>query len=173
MADSVAAQDAALADKAVSPETAFVLDAGDARFLAEVGMLAAAAGDVARAQTIFGALRLLRPDRAYPLVGLAVAWLNAGRAADAVRLLEDARLDDPQERSLVEAWRGLALQLAGHAAESRRVLALAAGMPGDGATLARQMLGLGQDDAASDCQRESAASSPISSLLTDGAAQWK
>ena len=128
--------------QAVSPETAFVLEADDARFLTEIGMLAAGRGDVRHADTIFNALRGLRPDRAYPLVGLAVARQNAGRAAEAARLLEDADLADPEERATARAWCGLALQLAGRGAESRRALADAAALPGDGGALARRMLGL-------------------------------
>ena len=131
----------AAGSQAVSPETAFVLEADDARFLTEIGMLAAGRGDVRHADTIFHALRRLRPERAYPVVGLAVARLNAGRANDAVRLLEDAVLADPQERAVVRAWCGLALQLAGRSAESLRVLAEAAALPGEGGSLARQMLG--------------------------------
>ena len=109
-------------------------------------MLAAGTGDLKRAGAIFGALCRLRPDRAYPLVGLAVAYLNAGRAADAVRLLEDARLQNPDERGVLLAWRGLALQLAGRSAESRRLFAEAAALPGEGARLARQMLGLPEEN---------------------------
>jgi thioredoxin-like negative regulator of GroEL len=144
MSDSVAAQRAVSPKKAVSEETAFVLEADDARFLTEVGMLAASSGDLSHADAIFNALRLLRPDRAYPLVGLAVARLNAGRAAEAVRLLDSVRLDDPEEHATVQAWLGLALQLAGRNAESRRLLTRAAEMPGDGAMLARRMLGLAE-----------------------------
>lgn len=122
-----------------------MLEADDARFLTEIGMLAAGRGNVQHADTIFDALRRLRPERAYPLVGLAVARLNAGRADEAARLLEDAVLADPQERAVVRAWCGLALQLAGRNAESRKALAEAATLPGEGGALARQMLG--QDDA--------------------------
>lgn len=131
--------------QAVSPETAFVLDADDARFLSEVGMLAAGRGDLARADAIFGALRQLRPGRAYPLVGLAVARMNAGRAAEAASLLDAGGMADDEERAVAQAWRALALQLAGHAAESRRLLDETAGMPGDGGRLARQMLGMEED----------------------------
>ena len=123
------------------PGAAFVLEADDARFLAEVGMLAAGRGDVPHADAIFDALRRLRPQRAYPLVGLAVARLNAGHAEDAVRLLETVALSDPEEHAVVRAWYGLALQLAGRNAESARVLTEAAVLPGDGGLLARQMLG--------------------------------
>lgn len=133
--------------EAVSAETAFVLEAEDARFLAEIGMLAAGRGDLGRADRIFGFLRQVRPERAFPLVGLAVARLNAGRAAEAARLLQGVDLADLSEQAVVQSWCGLALQLAGHGAESRRVLSLAAQQPGDGAVLARQMLGLAVDDA--------------------------
>lgn len=119
-----------------------MLEADDARFLTEIGMLAAGRGDVRRADPIFNALRRVRPDRAYPLVGLAVARLNAGRAAEAARLLEDVEFADPEEQALARAWCGLALQLAGRGAESRRALTDAAALPGEGAALARRMLGL-------------------------------
>ena len=122
-----------------------MLEAKDARMLAEVGMLAAGRGDLKRAETIFVGLRLLRPDRAYPLVGLAVARMNAGHAGDAAQLLEPIRLAEPEEQALVQAWRGFALQLAGRSAESQRVLSVAAASSGEGAVLARQLLGLPED----------------------------
>ncbi len=123
-----------------------MLDADDARFLAEVGMLAAGAGDVARADVIFGALRELRPGRAYPYLGLALARLAAGRAAEAAQLLERAPVDTA-ERGQLQAWHGLALQLAGRGAESRKVLQAAAGRPDEGAALARRLLGLDPEGA--------------------------
>jgi predicted Zn-dependent protease len=133
--------------QAVSMETAVVLLADDARLLAEVGFLAAGAGDAARAETIFSALRRLRPGQAYPAIGLAVAWLNAGRAPDAVRLLESAVLADSAERPLLDAWRGFALQLAGRSQESARLLEAVARGDGEGARLARALLGLPQEGA--------------------------
>ena len=131
-------------EAAVSPETAFVLDGDDARFLTEVGFLAAGAGDVARAGIVFGALRRVRPGRAYPLIGLAVAHMNAGQAADAVRLLEAAPAADDEERGLMQAWLGLALQVEGRRGESQRVLQSAATAQGEGAALARRLLGMNE-----------------------------
>jgi len=131
--------------EAASTEVAFVLDAREARFLTEVGMLAAGRGDVTRADKVFTFLRHQRPDRAFPLIGLAVARLNAGTPAEAVRLLQDIRLPDADEQGVVQSWCGLALQLAGRSAESRHVLHEAAQGRGDGAVLARQLLGLASD----------------------------
>ena len=122
-----------------------MLDKDDARLLAEIGMMAAGRGDLARADAIFGGLRLLRPERAYPLIGLAVARLNIDRAAEAAQLLESAVLAEPEEYALVQGWRGFALQLAGRSAESQRVLCKAATLSGDGARLAREVLGLTND----------------------------
>lgn len=124
-----------------------MLDAQDARLLTEIGMLAAEVGDVARADAIFGALRRVRPDRAYPYIGLVLARLAAGRAGEAVRLLEDAEIADLLERGVLHAWRGLALQLVGRSAESRKVLAEAAAMSGEGARMARRLLGLEEEEA--------------------------
>ncbi|KRC70302.1 hypothetical protein D3C87_406700 [compost metagenome] len=147
MNDSADISVSADAGEAVSLETAFALAADDARLLTEVGFLAAGAGDAARAETIFNALRRLRPAAAYPLIGLTVACLNAGRAPDAVALLESAAMADPGERALLDAWRGFALQLAGRNGESRRLLEAVAQGQGDGATLARGLLGLPAQDA--------------------------
>ena len=142
-----AAWPASAAAEAVSPETAFALAADDARLLTEVGFLAAGAGDAARAEAIFKALRRLRPGAAYPLIGLAVACLNSARASEAVALLESAVLADPGERALLDAWRGFALQLAGRNGESRRLLETVARGQGDGAQLARGLLGLPREGA--------------------------
>ena len=122
-----------------------MLDKDDARLLAEIGMMAAGRGDFVHAEAIFEGLRLLRPDRAYPLIGLAVARLNTGRAAEAAQLLESVVFNEPEEHALIQGWRGFALQLAGRRAESQRVLCKAATLSGDGAHLAREMLGLAHD----------------------------
>jgi Flp pilus assembly protein TadD len=127
-----------------SDEAAGLLSPDDARLLTEVGFLAAASGDVRRAERIFDGLARLRPGRAYPLVGLAVAWMNAGRAAEAVAMLEKAQTADPEERATLDAWRGFALQLAGRASESRRVLDTLAVEDSDAGRLARSLLGLGK-----------------------------
>ena len=129
---------------AASDETAFVLDADDARILAEVGFLAAGRGDMGHADAIFQALRAVRPGRAYPWLGLALARLNAGSADEAVRLLEQGEASAMAERGLLAAWRGLALQLAGRKAESTRLLQACAqdGEGGEGVALARSLLGL-------------------------------
>ncbi|WP_222863957.1 tetratricopeptide repeat protein [Pigmentiphaga aceris] len=128
-----------------SDQAAVLLLPDDAKLLTEIGFLAAASGDVSRAERIFNGLARLRPGRAYPSVGLAVAWMNAGRAADAVVLLEKAQTSDPEERATLDAWRGFALQLAGRISESRRVLDTLAAKDGDAGVLARGLLGLAQE----------------------------
>lgn len=121
------------------------LSSDDIRLLTEVGFLAAAAGDVARAETIFDALGRIRPDRLFPSLGLAVAWMNAGRAADAAGLLEKAVCADSDEQASRDAWRGFALQLAGRSAQSRSVLQKAVDEHGANAGFARGLLGLDRD----------------------------
>lgn len=71
-------------------------------------------------------------------VGLAMAYLNAGRGEAAVDVLWRAlaQIEDAAERREIEAFRGLALLLAGRHSESVRALQAAAGHP-----LARVMLG--------------------------------
>jgi len=136
------------AGQAVSEETAFVLDSREARLLVEVGFLAAAGGDVERADTIFGALQGVRPGRAYPAIGQAVALMNAGRAAVAAVRLEQAHGADAIEQAQIDAWRGLALQLSGRQAHSRKVLEQVATQgEGEGRSLARILLGWDDDGA--------------------------
>ncbi|MCY0387278.1 hypothetical protein OVY01_08525 [Robbsia sp. Bb-Pol-6] len=91
--------------------------------LTEVGFLASAAGDVERAGTIFTALMALRPRRAFPYIGLALAWLNAGKPGEAVAVFECAPPVDAAELPDLAIYHALALQLASRLGESRRVLA--------------------------------------------------
>ena len=75
------------------------------------------------AEAIFVALTQLQPSKAAPYVGLALAYLNAGRGNEAVAVLDNGAVAvDPQDLPELQAVRALALQLAGRLAESRRVL---------------------------------------------------
>jgi len=88
-----------------------------------VGFLAAARADVQRAEAIFGALALLRPDRSFAYVGLAMAYLNSARPEEAVGVLaRGAKAVRAQDQSELQSVRALALQLAGRSAESLRAL---------------------------------------------------
>lgn len=118
------------------------LSASHAHLLTEIGFLAAASGDVARAEPIFGALLAFRPMRAYPRVGLCVAWMNAGRPVAAVGVLESAPRDmPPEERGLVDCWRAVALQQAGYSAESVRLLRHVLESNTEASVLASSLLG--------------------------------
>jgi len=128
--------------------------------LTEIGFLAAGRGQFEQARTIFGALIQLRPNRAFPHVGLAMAMINQGRAAEAAVALAAARralesivasvevgaagVDLRDEHATLSAYYGLALQMAGHSAESSKILGGLADRPaGDPAgRIARSMLGL-------------------------------
>ncbi|MEF9999332.1 MAG: hypothetical protein RR720_10260 [Comamonas sp.] len=121
-------------------------EAADIQLLTQVGFLAAGRGDVPRALRIFEALARLRPDRAFAHIGAATALLNASRASDAVQQLQAVRMPDGPERDMLEAFRGLALQLAGRRSESiyvlRRVVDLARqGSASDAAVFAARLLG--------------------------------
>ncbi|HLU14370.1 MAG TPA: hypothetical protein VKZ71_00905 [Burkholderiaceae bacterium] len=113
-ASSLAPSGAKHAKQAVSLQTALVLETDEVRTLTEIGFLAAGNGFFDEACRIFNALKLIRPDRAFPLVGLAVAHLNAGHTTQAVALLENTQLTDPAEQAVCNTWRGFALQQAGH-----------------------------------------------------------
>lgn len=122
-------------------------DSDDIRLLTEIGFLASARGDVARAEAIFSALLLLRPDQAFAHVGLATALMNARRPGDAAARLAAARIPQGADEDMVQAMHGLALQLDGRVSQSQRVLREVSGRSGgtdeptDGILLARKLLG--------------------------------
>lgn len=122
------------------------IDTRHIQLLTPIGFLAAGRGDVQSAVRIFEALALLRPEHAFPLVGLATALMNSGRAAEAVQRLQSVHLPAGPETDMLRALHGLALQLAGRNAEShfvlRQVVAQArCGALSDGARLACRALG--------------------------------
>jgi predicted Zn-dependent protease len=85
--------------------------------------LAAARADVKHAETIFGALALLRPDRNFSYIGLAMAYLNSDRHEEAVGVLaRGEKVVRVQDKSELHSVRALALQMAGRTAESLRAL---------------------------------------------------
>ncbi|MEO5672264.1 MAG: hypothetical protein ABIR26_16370 [Ramlibacter sp.] len=99
------------------------LEPDDVRLLTAVGFLAAGRGDVRRAEVIFSALERVRPAGAYCFVGMAMAYLNAGRADDAARVLHRGlSAVEKEDLGHIHAFRGLALQLAGRANASLRAL---------------------------------------------------
>lgn len=120
----------------------------DVQLLAQVGFLVAGRGDATGALRIFEALALLRPDRAFAYVGQATALLNAGRAGEAAQRLDAAHLPAGPEADMLEAFKGLALQLAERRSESTYVLRRVAGRArqagaSEGALLAARLLGEG------------------------------
>lgn len=131
-----------------TPESVQGIDgllANDVQMLTQIGFIAAGLGDTRQSSAIFAGLQALRPQRAFAWVGEATAWLNAGKPSEAVRCL--GRFEGPpgQERDMVQAFLGLAMQLDGQAQASLRVLKAVAFQPVDPATegmlLARQILG--------------------------------
>lgn len=130
------------------------LDSDDVRLLTEIGFLASARGDVLRAEVIFGALMLFRPNAAFPYVGLATALMNARRPGEAAAVLAKAVDLTGADDDLVKAMQGLALHLDGHAAQSSRVLRDLISrrsddeVPSDGVRLALELAGESSHQAA-------------------------
>jgi hypothetical protein len=90
--------------------------------LMELGYLAAGSGFQGEAESIFEAVRVLRPDSEMPVIGLAVVKIAAGRPLEAVPLLEEQALRINPGSALARSFLGLALKLAGHGSRSRAVL---------------------------------------------------
>lgn len=105
------------------------------KLLSEIGYAAVHHGLGDRAAPIFAALAVLRPNNAAAGIGRALTAMTAGKADEAVRILEqEALAAEPDSRS-ARAMLGLALRFAGRNHDSRRVLEELAG--GDGDTSSR------------------------------------
>ncbi len=124
-----------------------MLDNDDIQLLTQTGFIAAGRADVQRAERIFGALAMVRPQNDFPHVGMAAALLNAGRPADAAARLGSVQLPPGDAADMVQAVRGLALQLDRRPGEGTRVLRAVAARaqngatPSEGARLACKLLG--------------------------------
>ena len=92
------------------------------RLLTEIGLMGAGHGCAAEADAIFAALMAARPDSELPVVGAAMARLGAGQPEGAVALLRDKALKINPASDDARSVLGLALRLAGRAAESQAVL---------------------------------------------------
>jgi len=133
-----------------------VLTVEEVRLLTALGFVAAGRGDVSRAERIFKGLMAIRPMRAFPYIGLAMAYMNGRRVDEALqvfneggqalRALDLANASHNDEYRELLAFRGLILQLAGRNHESQMDLHSAAVGAGPGSALARRMLGLEAPD---------------------------
>lgn len=107
----------------MSPESNDPVLAGEEiRLLAEIGYMACGGGRIRSAREIFEGLRHLRPDCAFPYIGLAMACLSAGAPQEAISVLRDQGLDANPEDTEIKVFLGMALAMASRAHESRRVL---------------------------------------------------
>jgi predicted Zn-dependent protease len=120
-----------------------LLDEDEAvRLLSEIGYAAVHHGLGDRAAPIFTALAVLRPQNAAAGIGRGLTAMAAGRAEEAVRVLQQEALAvDPESRT-ARAMFGLALRYAGRNHDSRRVLEqlIAEGDEDSSARLARELL---------------------------------
>ncbi len=102
-----------------------VLTGADIRLLAELGMIGARRGLHSQAQAIFTALCVLRPQRALPIIGLAVDAMYRGQFLDASQILESAACMTtqypPEELALLKGFHAFALCLGGYRAAGRQV----------------------------------------------------
>jgi hypothetical protein len=108
-------------EDATSIETGYLTNE-QIRLLAEIGFMAAGIGQSARAEKIFSAIAVLRPNTAAPYIGIAMARLNARDFEGAIRVLRDDGMKAVQDNAEIRVFLGLALGLANRAAESERVL---------------------------------------------------
>lgn len=112
------------------------------RLLAEIGYAAVHHGLGERAAPIFAALAMLRPQNAAAGIGRALSAMAAGRADEAVRILEQEALAAEPDSRTAKSMLGLALRYVGRNHDSRLVLEqlVADGEDDTSARLARELL---------------------------------
>jgi|LauGreDrversion4_2_1035121.scaffolds.fasta_scaffold98703_3 hypothetical protein len=133
------------------------LEASDVRLLTEIGMVGAGGGSrlAAAVEQLFGALMVLRPERDFPYIGQASAYLNQARPDDAVRVLERGlrimavQTQAQDDRDMVRAFLGLALFMGRRTAEATATLQLLLreGQNPQALRMARGLMGLPIDAA--------------------------
>ena len=92
------------------------------QLLMEAGNLASGYGYFPEAEIIFNGLRAVRPESEYPLIGLALAKMNARKNLEAIKVLADETLKVNPESDLAKSFLGLALKTSGLREESCTVL---------------------------------------------------
>ena len=102
-------------------ELQFPLASNEIRLLAELGFMAAASGQVAAATEIFDALIQLRPTKAFPYVGKAVALLYVGSFPAAIELLSAATQVVEADQEQIWIYLALAFQRNGIVDKARKI----------------------------------------------------
>ncbi|MBF0103127.1 MAG: hypothetical protein HQK77_19685 [Desulfobacterales bacterium] len=92
------------------------------QLLMEIGYLAGGYGLLNDSETIFEAIKSVRPESEYPLIGLAVTKMNANNNEDAIAILKNQALKVNPQSDLARSFLGLALKHAGYGSESQSVL---------------------------------------------------
>ena len=100
----------------------FPLASHEIRLLAELGFMAASSGQVATATEIFDALIRLRPTKAFPYVGKAVALLFVGSIPAAIELLSTASQLVETDQEQIWIYLALAFQRKGDLGKARKIL---------------------------------------------------
>ncbi|HAO34173.1 MAG TPA: hypothetical protein PLP22_11860 [Candidatus Competibacter sp.] len=90
--------------------------------LTAIGFLAADHGLNTEGEAIFHGLSAFRPDSEYPLIGLALTQIGAGRHDAALSTLNERALRVNPASATAKCFVGLALKLAGRVQESERWL---------------------------------------------------
>jgi hypothetical protein len=98
--------DAAQADPCLVP--------ADVRLLSAIGFMAAKSGCLVPALRIFESLHLLRPQAAFPLIGMAVAYMAVAMPGEAVHVLRERASECCLGTDDLRPWLCLALQQSGN-----------------------------------------------------------
>lgn len=100
----------------------YPLSSDEIRLLAEIGFMAATAGQVVPATRIFEGLCILRPHQPFPYIGLALSRMFVGAWQDAIRILRDEGLRVNPDNPELQLYLCLALLVAQQPGQGERLL---------------------------------------------------
>ncbi len=101
-----------------APNAETLMTPAEIRLLSALGFMAARSGLVVPAIRIFEGLAVLRKDKAFPYVGLALAMICVGAYGDAANVLRERGLAACPGDAEIAVYLVLALQLAGRTSEA-------------------------------------------------------
>lgn len=97
-------------------------DASLLQMLARVGFFASQHGHVEEGQTIFEALRAVRPEHECPILGMASVYMAKGQNEHARELLDKELLHKKPEHAQGRTYKGMSLFLEGRHDEAKPLL---------------------------------------------------
>ena len=100
----------------------YPLTSDEIRLISEIGFMAASVGLAQPATRIFQGLKIIRPDRPFIFIGLALAHMLVGSWEEAIYILRDEGLQVAPESHELQLYLSLALFASQQPSQGERIL---------------------------------------------------